>query len=200
MAGVRGHATAPRRAARLITNKNDNKAYMYMLNSEQGRPVPPGDAPVSARAGLRHQRQRPARLRQSRWCKNSPVSASTTSAPTAARTRSKTATAAADHYANAAAVDPNHDNYDVDTNPNGTENDWLHEDGEPYRDDGLDGVPEHARRAARATARSTWPTLARRFSSYGGARCLRRSDGSATHVRAEHSAPTVAFATCSTSA
>lgn len=42
---------------------------------------------------------------------------------------------------NPAAKDPNHDNYDVDTNGLGTENDWLWEKGEPYRDDGVDGVP-----------------------------------------------------------
>lgn len=39
------------------------------------------------------------------------------------------------------ALDPNHDNYDVDTNAVGTEKDWIWEKGEPYRDDGLDGVP-----------------------------------------------------------
>ncbi|MBS1149061.1 MAG: putative esterase [Myxococcaceae bacterium] len=43
--------------------------------------------------------------------------------------------------ANAAAVDPNHDNYEVDANALGTENDWLWQQGEPYRDHGLDGVP-----------------------------------------------------------
>jgi len=43
--------------------------------------------------------------------------------------------------ANPAAVDPNHDNYDVDTNAVGTEDDWLWQQGEPYRDDGMDGVP-----------------------------------------------------------
>ncbi len=43
--------------------------------------------------------------------------------------------------ASGATGDPNKDNYDPDTNPLGTENDWLREDGEPYRDDGLDGVP-----------------------------------------------------------
>jgi hypothetical protein len=42
---------------------------------------------------------------------------------------------------NPSAMDPNHDNYDVDNNPSGTENNWVHEAGEPYRDDGLDGVP-----------------------------------------------------------
>jgi hypothetical protein len=42
---------------------------------------------------------------------------------------------------NPGAVDPNHDNYDADTNPNGTENDWIWEPGEPFYDYGLDGVP-----------------------------------------------------------
>jgi hypothetical protein len=37
--------------------------------------------------------------------------------------------------------DPNGDNYDPDTNPLGTERNWRHEDGEPFDDDGLDGVP-----------------------------------------------------------
>ncbi len=40
-----------------------------------------------------------------------------------------------------ASGDPNHDDYDPDTNPAGTENDWKYEKGEPFRDDGLDGVP-----------------------------------------------------------
>lgn len=39
-----------------------------------------------------------------------------------------------------ASGDPNGDNYDADTNPLGTEKDWVWEQGEPYRDDGLDGV------------------------------------------------------------
>lgn len=43
--------------------------------------------------------------------------------------------------ANLDAADPNHDNYDVDANALGTENDWLWQPGEPYRDDGVDGVP-----------------------------------------------------------
>ncbi len=42
--------------------------------------------------------------------------------------------------ANTAAVDPNHDNYDVDANSNGTEQNWRYEQGEPFRDFGLDGV------------------------------------------------------------
>jgi hypothetical protein len=41
----------------------------------------------------------------------------------------------------ASRVDPNHDNYEVDLNPRGTEADWLWEEGEPFADDGLDGVP-----------------------------------------------------------
>jgi hypothetical protein len=39
------------------------------------------------------------------------------------------------------AGDPNHDNYDPDTNPFGTENDWIWEPGEPFYDYGLDGIP-----------------------------------------------------------
>jgi len=39
-----------------------------------------------------------------------------------------------------ASGDPNRDNYDPDTNPFGTEQDWKWEPGEPFRDDGLDGV------------------------------------------------------------
>lgn len=39
------------------------------------------------------------------------------------------------------ARDPNGDNYDPDTNALGTQDDWLHEEGEPFADDGLDGVP-----------------------------------------------------------
>ncbi len=39
-----------------------------------------------------------------------------------------------------AAPDPNGDNYDADSNPLGTENDWLYEEGEPFLDLGLDGV------------------------------------------------------------
>ncbi|MBK7859507.1 MAG: hypothetical protein IPJ65_12965 [Archangiaceae bacterium] len=42
--------------------------------------------------------------------------------------------------ATGASGDPNHDDYDPDSNPRGTENDWLREEGEAYRDDGLDGV------------------------------------------------------------
>lgn len=37
--------------------------------------------------------------------------------------------------------DPNGDNYDLDANPAGTEQDWVWDDGEPFRDLGLDGVP-----------------------------------------------------------
>lgn len=43
--------------------------------------------------------------------------------------------------AGSAAGDPNKDNYDADTNPFGTERNWKWDPGEPYRDDGLDGVP-----------------------------------------------------------
>ena len=37
--------------------------------------------------------------------------------------------------------DPNQDDYDFALNPNGTENDHTWEQGEPYQDVGLDGVP-----------------------------------------------------------
>ncbi len=40
-----------------------------------------------------------------------------------------------------AAVDPNGDDYDADANPRGTEGNWRRDEGEPYDDDGLDGVP-----------------------------------------------------------
>ncbi|MBI3184771.1 MAG: hypothetical protein HYZ28_21755 [Myxococcales bacterium] len=40
----------------------------------------------------------------------------------------------------ASAADPNRDNYDAELNALGTEADWLWEEGEPYRDLGLDGV------------------------------------------------------------
>ncbi|MBX7114636.1 MAG: hypothetical protein K1X64_09955 [Myxococcaceae bacterium] len=43
--------------------------------------------------------------------------------------------------ARATVEDFNHDNFDMETNPFGTENDWKREVGEPFRDDGLDGVP-----------------------------------------------------------
>jgi hypothetical protein len=39
------------------------------------------------------------------------------------------------------AVDPNGDNYDAELNPRGTEKNWVWDEGEPFRDDGLDGVP-----------------------------------------------------------
>jgi hypothetical protein len=42
--------------------------------------------------------------------------------------------------------DPNGDDYDNYINPNGTEANHRHEDGEPYRDNGLDGVPDTATR------------------------------------------------------
>lgn len=41
---------------------------------------------------------------------------------------------------NATAVDPNKDNYDVEKNASGTEQNWVFDSGEPYRDLGLDGV------------------------------------------------------------
>lgn len=37
-------------------------------------------------------------------------------------------------------TDANHDNYDPDGNPNGTEQSWRYDLGEPFRDFGLDGV------------------------------------------------------------
>jgi hypothetical protein len=39
------------------------------------------------------------------------------------------------------AQDPNGDNYDAANNPLGTEGNWQWDEGEPFRDDGLDGVP-----------------------------------------------------------
>lgn len=42
--------------------------------------------------------------------------------------------------ATAGAQDPNHDNFDIDTRPEGTEKNFRHDDGEPFRDFGLDGV------------------------------------------------------------
>lgn len=39
-----------------------------------------------------------------------------------------------------ASGDPNKDNYDPDSNPFGTDGDWRWEQGEPFRDFGLDGV------------------------------------------------------------
>jgi hypothetical protein len=38
------------------------------------------------------------------------------------------------------AVDPNHDNFDLDTNPLGTEKNFEYDPGEPFEDNGLDGV------------------------------------------------------------
>lgn len=43
--------------------------------------------------------------------------------------------------ASASPTDANGDNYDVDGNMTGTEKNWRHDDGEPFRDNGLDGVP-----------------------------------------------------------
>ncbi|MGV3623426.1 MAG: hypothetical protein ACO1OB_21580 [Archangium sp.] len=42
--------------------------------------------------------------------------------------------------ASATPTDANGDNYDPDNTPNGTENNWKHDDGEPFSDLGLDGV------------------------------------------------------------
>jgi hypothetical protein len=39
--------------------------------------------------------------------------------------------------------DPAGDNYHWFYNPNGTEGNWVWDPGEPFRDDGLDGVPAH---------------------------------------------------------
>lgn len=39
-----------------------------------------------------------------------------------------------------ASGDPNHDNYDADANPFGTEQNWKWDPGEAFKDDGLDGV------------------------------------------------------------
>ncbi len=43
--------------------------------------------------------------------------------------------------ASGATGDPNGDNFEPFANPLGTENDWVWQPGEPFRDDGLDGVP-----------------------------------------------------------
>lgn len=42
--------------------------------------------------------------------------------------------------ATAGAMDPNKDNYDAETNAVGAEANWIHDEGEPFRDLGLDGV------------------------------------------------------------
>lgn len=42
--------------------------------------------------------------------------------------------------ASATPTDANGDNYEPDTNRDGTEQNWKHDDGEPFRDLGLDGV------------------------------------------------------------
>lgn len=39
-----------------------------------------------------------------------------------------------------ASGDPNGDNYDAEKNAIGTENNWIYDEGEPFRDTGLDGV------------------------------------------------------------
>ena len=46
----------------------------------------------------------------------------------------------ADHKVAQAGSDPNHDNFDLMKNPQGTENDHWWEQGEPFDDYGLDGV------------------------------------------------------------
>ncbi len=40
-----------------------------------------------------------------------------------------------------AGADPNGDDYDLETNPTGTERNWRRDDAEPFLDHGLDGVP-----------------------------------------------------------
>ena len=47
-----------------------------------------------------------------------------------------------DGYDPVDSPDPAGDNYDYFSNPGGTENNWLREDGEPYQDLGLDGVAD----------------------------------------------------------
>jgi hypothetical protein len=49
-------------------------------------------------------------------------------------------------YDAATNPDPNGDDYDLYINPNGTEGDHRHQDGEPYKDFGLDGVANTATR------------------------------------------------------
>src|SRR5262249_21742879 len=80
--------------------------------------------------------------------------------------------------ATAGAVDPNHDNYDTDANPNGTANNWLHERGEPYRDDGLDGVPNtHDTGEGNGTFDMT--SGLKKLLSYDGRTQLRKLDAAA---------------------
>ncbi len=43
--------------------------------------------------------------------------------------------------ATGATGDPNKDNFELDTNFGGTQGNWRRDDGEPFRDVGLDGVP-----------------------------------------------------------
>ena len=45
-------------------------------------------------------------------------------------------------YDAATNPDPNGDDYDFRANALGTENDWQYEKGEPFDDNGLDGVPD----------------------------------------------------------
>lgn len=56
--------------------------------------------------------------------------------------------------------DPNGDNYDWSTNPNGTEGNDAYDEGEPYRDDGLDGVPaERAGFADEGEGNGRWDAI-----------------------------------------
>jgi hypothetical protein len=50
-------------------------------------------------------------------------------------------------YDAVANPDPNQDDYDYALNPNGTENDHVWEQGEPFQDVGLDGVPNTPQQA-----------------------------------------------------
>lgn len=47
-------------------------------------------------------------------------------------------------YDAASNPDPNGDNYDYRSNPRGTERNFMHDEGEDFADDGLDGVPATA--------------------------------------------------------
>ena len=67
------------------------------------------------------------------WCRA--TSRSTTSAPTASPTPTSPATTRSTN------PDPNGDDYHYLWNPTGTENNWRYDDGEPYEDVGVDGVP-----------------------------------------------------------
>ncbi len=75
--------------------------------------------------------------------------------------------------ASSSAVDPNGDNYDADKNPNGTENNWLRDDGEPYRDDGLDGVP-NTHDTGEGDGQFTMSAGMQKFLGYDGRTALRK--------------------------